>query len=99
MTTYYLAVSRPKGRIYLFRTMSDEPQEAVKEADSGLRIAVLSSPIEFQGGQKRRHSSGSRQCVTRLRTRESLRPAIWFKTKRHSTIVPRDDRLAMDDWL
>jgi hypothetical protein len=42
-TTYYLAVPRPKGGIYLFSTMSDGPQEAVKEADSGLRTAVFKS--------------------------------------------------------
>jgi GAF domain len=42
LTVYYLAVSRPKGGIYLFTTMSDGgPQEAVKEADSGLRKAVF----------------------------------------------------------
>jgi hypothetical protein len=40
-TTYYLAVPRPKGGIYLFTTMSEESQEAVKEADSGLRAAVF----------------------------------------------------------
>jgi hypothetical protein len=41
LTAYYLAVPRPKGGIYLFTTLSDGPQEAVKEADSGLRTAVF----------------------------------------------------------
>jgi hypothetical protein len=40
-TAYYLAVHRPKGGIYLFTTMSDGPQEAVKEADTGRRTAVF----------------------------------------------------------
>jgi hypothetical protein len=41
LTIYYLAVTRPRGGIYLFTTMSDGAQEAVKEADSGLRTAVF----------------------------------------------------------
>ena len=41
MTVYYLAVPRPKGGIYLFTTMSDGPQQAVKEADFGLRTAIF----------------------------------------------------------
>ena len=41
MIVYYLAVPRPKGGIYLFTTMSDGPQQAVKEADSGLRTAIF----------------------------------------------------------
>jgi hypothetical protein len=40
-TTYYLAVSRPKGGIYVFATISNGSQEEVKEADSGLRNAVF----------------------------------------------------------
>jgi hypothetical protein len=41
LTVYYLAVPRPKGGIYFFSTMSSGSQEAVKEADTGLRTAVF----------------------------------------------------------
>jgi len=41
ITAYYLAVQRPKGGIYLFTTVSKAAQETVKQADEGLRRAVL----------------------------------------------------------
>jgi hypothetical protein len=41
ITVYYLAVPRPKGGIYLFTTMANNMQEAVKETDSDLRQAVF----------------------------------------------------------
>ena len=41
MTLYYLAVPQPKGGIYLFTAMSNDSQEEVKEAYSGLRMAVF----------------------------------------------------------
>jgi hypothetical protein len=40
ITTYYLAVRRPKGGLYLFTTFSST-QETVKQADENLRQAVF----------------------------------------------------------
>ena len=40
LTTYYLAVRRPKGGLYLFTTFS-ATQETVKQADENLRQAVF----------------------------------------------------------